>query len=150
MDSDYGLVYATAMRMLAAREHSTAELRAKLVKKSDDQAAIAKLIDEFTEAGYLNDERFAEIFVRQKSQVGKGPYVIRQLLKAKGIGEQHIAAAFNNNDSDWFELAMLAYQKKFRTPIEDIKDKAKRQRFLMSRGFSSDVISKVIESCPSY
>jgi len=134
------------MRLLAAREHSTLELRQKLAKKGADDQILDALLEQLQQDRYLSDQRYAEVFVRQKAAAGKGPFVISQLLQSKGISRSDVDLAMEEAECDWYELATDVYRKKFKTPIADQKDRAKRMRFLMSRGFSGDIISSVMET----
>lgn len=134
------------MRLLAAREHSTLELRQKLAKKGADDSILDTLLEQLQQDRYISDQRFAEVFVRQKAAAGKGPFVISQLLSAKGISRADTELAMEEAQCDWFELASAVYFKKFKGPITDQKDRAKRMRFLMSRGFGGDIISSVMEA----
>lgn len=53
--------------------------------------------------------------------------------------------AYQDEPVDWFELVTQTYLKKYGDiAIKDPKDKAKRIRFLQSRGFSYDEIASVL------
>ncbi len=50
-------------------------------------------------------------------------------------------------DEDWFELAADVYAKKLaNTPIEDRKEKARRVRFMVSRGFTPDSVFRLFSN----
>jgi len=53
--------------------------------------------------------------------------------------------AFEEDETDWYKLAKEQLEKKFgETVPSDFKEKAKRMRFLSTRGFSSNIINNVI------
>jgi len=63
----------SAIYSLAMREHSRLELHNKLQKKDyADGVDINKLLDELEENDYLNEERFAESYIRHRASRGFG------------------------------------------------------------------------------
>ena len=52
-----------ALDLLARREHSVAELRAKLLVREFDSASIDEAIDQLVGEGLVSDARFADAFV---------------------------------------------------------------------------------------
>lgn len=139
------LIRERALQLLTRREHSAKELRDKLAQKFNDMAAIEAVIARLQEVGLQSDARYTELFVRHKTNTGKGPFFIRQLLSAKGINAQLMNEYLDTSFEYWLPYAREAYQRKYRDkPIRDYAERSKRQRFLMSRGFSQDVISQVL------
>lgn len=54
------------------------------------------------------------------------------------------------HDEVWLDTARKEYAKKFgQQSMESIKDRAKRMRFLQSRGFTGDIIQKTFEAFSS-
>ncbi len=143
--------YATAVGLLARREHSSRELSGKLHSRGYDPAVVESVLTRLVAERLQSDERFTETYLRQRSGKGYGPERIRAELRERGIEDALISASFRcaeeKGEIDWFELANAAYSKKFgNRPIEDMKDKAKRQRFMQYRGFSHEQIAGAIES----
>ena len=58
---------ARALRLLARREHSRAELRRKLAPHVEEGVDLEALLDDFTQRGWLSEERFVEQTVRAKA-----------------------------------------------------------------------------------
>ena len=144
-------VYATAVGLLARREHSVKELTAKLVSRGIGSELIESVISRLIEERLQSDERFAEVYLRQRSLKGYGPVRIGVELRERGIDDSLISAQFrqavDEGEIDWFERAAAAYAKKYGgRPIEDIKERAKRMRFMQYRGFSHEQIATAIES----
>lgn len=142
--------YAVALGLLARREHSARELRAKLHSRGFGTAQVETVLARLEEERLQSDERFAEAYLRQRSGKGYGPERIRAELRERGIGEALISAALRHAGEtegiDWFELAASVYRKKYRErPITDMKERVKRQRFMQYRGFSREQIAAVIE-----
>jgi regulatory protein len=127
------------MDMLARREHSRRELQQKLKKRFKDDDLIVQQLDRLIEENLQSDARFAASFLRQRYNRGHGPMRIRQEMRQKGIPDEGIEAAMASEDFDWYGLAEQVMQRKFGSeqPV-DIKDKARRGRFMQYRGFSVD------------
>ncbi len=134
------------MDLLARRDHSRRELRDKLRRRYSDETLIEEQIERLASEKLQSDERFAESFLRQRVGKGYGPLRIRQELKQRGIGEGLISWAFETASVEWSELAGSLVQRKFGPrPASDLKDKARRSRFLQYRGFSYEHYSEHLE-----
>lgn len=137
-----------AMNYLSLREHSAKELYNKLSKKFEQTEWISAAIEQLQRDGLQSNERFTEAFVNMRLRQGKGALVIRLELKEKGISDTLISRYLSNpeQETDWNQLALKAYRKKFGdSAIVDLKDKAKRIRFLNARGFSAANINYVFK-----
>ncbi|GGY66684.1 regulatory protein RecX [Cellvibrio zantedeschiae] len=127
----------SAMNFLAMREHSAHELKVKLSKKFDHPDWIARELEKLKQDGLQSDERFTEAYISMRLRQGKGALVIRLELKEKGISDA-LASQYLSSHTDWNQLALKAYVKKFgNTLVSDMKEKSRRIRFLTARGFSS-------------
>ena len=79
------------------------------------------------------------MLVRSRIERGQGPLRIRQALQQSGIGDVLAEQAMADADCDWFSLAGETCRRRFGgAPPVDIKDKARRLRFLQYRGFTAD------------
>ena len=130
-----------ALRYLARREHSRAELARKLAPYAESEAALRALLDELVLRKQLSDERYAEV---RAHWLGRkyGAARIRQDLKAHGVSA-HVSDAAD------LEKAKAILARKYRGAPGTLEEKARRARFLQSRGFSHDVISRLILSARS-
>lgn len=134
-----------AMRLLALREHSRAELVRKLGQAGFDACDIQPLLDEFEEKKWLSDRRFAESYVadhRARAGAIKLAFDLRQRRVADSIIEAVLA---ESRDSE-FERAQVVWQKKFGSAPTDLAEKARQMRFLQSRGFGAEVIRRVVNT----
>jgi regulatory protein len=141
--------YAVAVGLLARREHSARELVGKLTSRGFAETVIESVLGRLQAERLQSDERYAEVYLRQRSDKGYGPERIRAEMRERGIDDGLISASFRRAEEegevDWFERAATVYGKKFgERPIEDIKDRAKRQRFMQYRGFSHEQIAEAI------
>jgi len=131
-----------ALRLLARREHSRAELARKLAPRAESPEALADLLDSLEQKKQLSDARYAEARVRQLSRK-YGAARIRQDLKANGVGGDLVDGVSGEGE---FERARAILERKYRSPATTREERGKRMRFLQSRGFSSDVIFRLLSS----
>ena len=68
---------------------------------------------------------------------------IRQDLKAKGVAEEAIAGVSSEGD---LERARAILERKYREPASTREERARRMRFLQSRGFSCEIIFKLLSA----
>ena len=138
-------VLHSAINYLSRREHSADELADKLRAKQFLQHDIAVVIEHLQEKNYQSDQRYAECIIRNRVSKGYGWQYIKQALTQKGVCDSIISEEHKKQQIDWYHQAELAYNKRFGdSEIKDQKDKAKRQRFMQSRGFSFDQILTLI------
>lgn len=130
----------SALGSLGMREHSVGELQKKLEQKFERKDAVVEVIDWLLDLGYLNDQRFAEIFVRASIAKGRGPVRIKQELQQKSVATTIIAEAIELADVDWQQLSGDVLSRRFSEKPSDQKERAKQMRFLQSRGFTPDSI----------
>lgn len=133
---------ARALRLLARREHSRAELARKLAPRAESPGVLAELLESLEQKKQLSDARYAEARVRQLSRK-YGAARIRQDLKASGVGGDIIDGVCGEGE---LERARAILERKYRVPAATREERARRMRFLQSRGFSSDVIFRLLSS----
>ena len=136
-----------ALRLLAIREHSQAELQRKLVQKGFAAAAVEQTLHDLMAQNLLSDERFTEAFVSSRRERGSGPVKIQAELQQRGIDRSLISRYLDVQDPDWLALAERARQKKFgRAQPEEYELKMQQARFLANRGFSHEQIRRVLDA----
>jgi regulatory protein len=133
---------ARALRYLARREHSRAELARKLLPFAESQQLLDALLGELEGRKLLSDHRFAEMRAHILSRK-YGAAKIRQDLKSKGIPDELVQTVSVEGE---LERAREILRRKYRTPATTREEKAKRARFLQGRGFSHDVIYQLIRT----
>jgi regulatory protein len=134
-----------ALRLLTVREHSREELRRKLAGNAEDETIVEALLDRLGETGLLSDERFAEAYVRAKAS-RMGDMRLRRELAQRGVADEVVSAALDSVlISDDLERARGVWEKKFGRLPEDRNEWAKQARFMQSRGFSVDLIRKLLK-----
>jgi regulatory protein len=134
---------ARALRLLARREHSRQELEGKIKPHTGSSEDLQALISGLKQKNQFSEERYAEERARQLSRK-YGAARIRQDLKAKGVPEDLIARLSSSQDE--LQKAKSILERKYRVPATTREEKAKRMRFLQGRGFSSEVIFKLLSA----
>ena len=132
-----------ALALLARREHTRTELQRKLGSHAEDAQELTDLLDDLSRRGWLSDVRFAEALVHDK-QAKFGTQRLAYELRERGVEESVIRAQLADLKESELERARQVWQSKFGIFPEDAKARAKQMRFLQSRGFSFDVIGKVL------
>lgn len=141
-----------AVAALARREHSRAELARKLrrhLPEGADPAEIDRVLDELAGKGMLSEARFAASLVRTRA-ARFGADRVRQELKQHGVAPDLIAQAAADLAKSELARAREVWRKRFGTPPRDDAERAKQLRFLAARGFSTDVILRVVRGTPDH
>jgi len=139
-----------AMNILARREHSVAELKSKLGNKFVDREEVSiqdidKLIAELIQDNLLNDERFAELFVKGRVAKGFGPVKIAYELSQKKIDSETIEKYLYLESDIWLEKLQQQRIKKFGAEVPDnLKEKSRQYRYLYQRGYSAEQINQIL------
>lgn len=154
----------SAMNLLARREHSRHELADKLRARYrqsklavgdpvvDDGAVSGEVLDEMLDEmlaqvldrleadGLLSDARFAEAYVRSRTQRGFGPLSIRYDLRQRGIAAELIDEWVPDDNEFWLDHLDQILRRKYDEAVltsAEPRMLQKIQRFVVSRGFSS-------------
>lgn len=143
MGFDQPSLKGRALRLLSGREHSRAELQRKLAQHETEPGELARALDELEAKGFINEQRVVEsVLHRRASRLGAAR--VRQELQAKGLDPQAVANAVAGLQDSEEPRAREVWRKKFGAPPLDANDRAKQMRFLLTRGFSSDVVRRVV------
>lgn len=135
-----------AMDLLARREHSAQELRAKLLSRGYAPDEVDPAIERLVEEGLLSDARFAEAFTAARVRKGQGPIRIRGELEQRGVAEHLIEASLGRADVDWITAARGVRERKFGAGSPaDYKEHARQSRFLQYRGFTGEQIARTFK-----
>lgn len=134
-------VEAAAVRLLARREHS----RAELVRKLDERGAPGELVEQVLDAlaarRLQSDARYAEALVASRAGRGQGPLRIRRELAERGVAGPLIEAVLEEAGQDWSDLARATRRRRFGSdPPTEWNERVRQSRFLEYRGFNSEQI----------
>jgi regulatory protein len=147
-DDSYRRTVARAVRLLAARSRSRAELRERLLAKADD-ATVDRAIQRLEQLGYLNEERFAASFA--SSRIAKRPIGsarLRQELHrrqvASDVAETALKAAYEETSEEKLIDRAIARRIRARGKPTTREETHKLFAHLMRQGFGYDLVMKKI------
>ena len=139
-----------ALRLLSGREYSRAELVKKLTPFETTPGELAKALDELQAKDFINEQRVVDSVLHRRS-AKLGTARIKQELQSKGLDAGAVLDAVDLLKSTEVERAREVWRKKFGKSAEEAlparitaSERGKQMRFLMSRGFGSEAIRKVI------
>lgn len=129
-----------ALRMLARRDHSELEIKKKLVELEYETEEIIATIQWMRDGQWIKpDKELAEILARMLHNRGKAKSYINNYLKIKGLPP--VESDFDNEVQKALEIAQKLVKKSVNLDRETL---GKLGRKLVSRGFSNEVVRKVI------
>ena len=132
-----------ALRLLAGREHSRAELQTKLASYEQEPGELQRALDELQAKGFISEQRVVESVIhRRAARLGAGR--VKQELQAKGVSAEAIAEAVDRLQGSETERAREVWRKKFGEPAADPAGRARQMRFLAARGFGAEAIRRVV------
>lgn len=134
---------ARALRHLARREYTRHELTQKLAPHAESEAEIVQVLDDFTQRGWLSEQRAAEQMVHARRN-RYGMARIRRDLEAKGVDAEVVRSTVAALKDGELEAARAVWRRKYKTLPAGAAERAKQGRFLLGRGFSSEVITKLL------
>ncbi len=137
-----------ALRYLSAREHSRAELVRKLARHEAEPGELERVLDDLQTKGFISQERVvASVLNRRSAHLGAAR--VRQELQAKGIDAELVRDAVAGLQDSELERARAVWTRRFGGDAPaDARHWARQMRFLMARGFSSDVVRRVVPDAP--
>ena len=158
---------ARALRLLSMREYSRKGLAAKLAESAARmlkfsqpaegvealapetplEVQIEAVLDDFEARGWLSDQRFAEALVRRRSE-RFGTRKIQDELKQAGVDSTKATELLRGLKETEYQRAHELWLRKFGVLAQEQKERARQYRFLASKGFSSDVVSRVVAGRP--
>jgi regulatory protein len=142
-----------ALQWLAQREHSRSELRIKLMRllrRQDDpvdadaaSTEVDALLDWLSSHGYLSQSRFVESRVHARQSRFGNLRISRELQQHGVVLDAPSQQALRESE---YDRARDVWQRKYgaATPPADAAARVRQMRFLTGRGFSPDVIRRVL------
>ena len=138
-----------ALRLLSQREHSRQELERKLAEHETEPGQLARALDELQAKGFISEARVIESVVHRRASK-LGTVRVRQELAAKGLSGEAVDEALAQLRTTELERAREVWMRKFGEPATDPKEKARQIRFLVSRGFATEVVRRVVQGPPDH
>ena len=146
-------VHDRALRIIAARARSKAELRRALVRKGEEPELVDRAIDRLSAQGFLDDAAFAQSFTRHKVLGGgQSRRRVQAELARKGVSREVTDAAidvvFEEEQVDQRAIVEGVARRKLRslTRLEPAVRRRRLYGFLARRGYDGDDIRRAMEA----
>ena len=142
------VAHAIALRVLALRPHSRAELERKLARRGCDPQVAAGVLDRLAEVGLVDDAAYAQMLVQSRSRInGLSGAALRRELREKGVDDELATTAIGSLDDETERArAEELVAKKLRTMGGlDPQVQARRLAAMLARkGYPSGVAYAVV------
>jgi regulatory protein len=135
---------ARALKALARREHSRQELQARLQPFAGNPGELEPLLDELERLGWLSEARFVEHTTTVRRRRFGAARILHE-LREKGVSESALATAQSRLKDSEIDAARAVWKKKFGRLPATLEERAKQSRFLAGRGFSAEVVHRVLK-----
>jgi regulatory protein len=137
--------YLVALKMLARRELSEAQIRQRLSRRGESQDSIDQAVARLKAERGIDDARVAGAIARTETAVRhRGKRRVLQQIEAAGIARSIASRAvdevFEDLDADALLSASLARRLRGREHIADDREFQRLFRYLSAQGFDSDRI----------
>ncbi len=151
LDSPLEKAKAAALRLLAHRARTQAQIRARLERAGFDAAVIDAALDRLRELRFLDDAAYAQARAETLLARGRfGPAAAEQRLTAEGIPAAAAAGAVRAARGQRDERALAQECLASRRPVLALEatpsERARAARFLLGRGYSEEVVRDVVSA----
>tara|TARA_B110000014_G_C20125546_1_gene599207 strand:+ start:5454 stop:5891 length:438 start_codon:yes stop_codon:yes gene_type:complete len=136
--------YPEIIKLLNRKSWTKKRFEENLKKKYFLQSETESIVKQAMELGLINDDKWAKIYINKKNSTIKSNRTIEQVLIKEGICRKIIDKNISERNDDEACMNAIEYKKK-RIP-EKKQDKTKiLYNYLMSKGFSSDLVYKLLK-----
>jgi regulatory protein len=133
-----------AYRYLNPRERTAAEVRRHLERKGVDAASSDGALELLIQEGYVNDARFARLFVQDKRELEEwGSERIRSGLLARGIDPEMVREALADRgvveETTELARALALLSRRFPSPPHERRERDRALGLLIRKGYDPDM-----------
>jgi regulatory protein len=143
--------YLDALRMLARRELSEAQIRQRLARRGHDTNAIDEATRRLKHERALDDGRVANAIARLETGVRRhGRLRVRRAIEQAGIdratARRAVDEVFANLDPDTLIEEALSRRLRGKDRVDDDREAARLYRYLVAQGFESDRVLRALDT----
>jgi regulatory protein len=135
--------------LCAQAEHCQQEMRDKLKRWDIDETTQERIIQRLVRERYVDDERYARAFVKDKIRYNKwGRRKVQQGLWLKRIDpeiQQHVLDEIDDNEYLGVLRPLLRQKRNTVKAQNDYELNQKLVRFALGRGFTFDIIRQCLD-----
>ena len=142
---------AYTLNILSRTMYSQKEIEDKLIKKGISKKIIEKITKYLKEFNFINDEKYCSLLVEEYTNKNYGKERIIQNLMKKGIDEKILSNISFEEDEEEEKAKKLVKRyclNNKNKSFQKIKDSC--YAFLLNKGFSYSLASKVIKDVEQY
>ncbi len=132
-----------ALRLLAQREHSCAELQAKLARHVQEGVDLDAVLHDLQAKGFIDEARVAASLVHTRAP-RLGTQRLVHEMRRKGLSEDLVRQQAEALRATELERAQAVWRQRFGQPPATPQEAAKQMRFLAARGFGGEVVRRVV------
>ncbi|MCC6188671.1 MAG: RecX family transcriptional regulator [Anaerolineales bacterium] len=138
--------YERALKFLAPRPRSEAEVRRRLKQHGIEPALIDTVVERLREAGLLDDQAFANYWVDNRATFRpRSKRALRVELRQKGLSDAAVRAALDGLDDASAAHKVAAQRAGRLAGLGRDEFRRKLGDFLARRGFGYDIVEPVVE-----
>jgi regulatory protein len=132
-----------AYRLLNARERTVSEMRRQLERKGVDANTREHAIETLGELGYLDDQRFARLFIADKRELEHwGEDRIRSWLLSRGIDRELVESQLEirgTDDETELDRALSLLRRRFPVPPRECRERDRALGVLLRKGYDAEL-----------
>jgi regulatory protein len=140
--------FAHSLLLLARREYCREEMHARLIAKGFNPAAVERALLRLASSGYLNEQRYAEGFLRSRIQRGDAPRLAAMKARQRGVDDAALQAVLcvleRSFDSDMACRDLLTKRDPAGLRFFEDKQWRRQARYLRSKGFDAETIMRAM------
>lgn len=131
-----------ALRLLAQREHSRAELATRLARHVQEGDDLNAVLDDLQAKDFISAQRVADSVVNRRA-ARLGTQRVVQELRGR-LDDALVRATAERLRATELERAQAVWRQRFGAPGETPQERARQMRFMAARGFAGDVVRRVV------
>ena len=134
---------ARALGHLARREHTRLQLQRRLAPFAESAQELEQLLERLQKEKLLSNARFADVIARRRAE-RFGAARIAQELKQNGVEPDLLSSVLAPLKETELARAQALWQRKFGQAPAGAPERARQMRFMRQRGFTADIVRRVI------
>ena len=142
------LALDVAYAYLAKRDRTVREVSRRLEEREVDAATVSETLAELTDAGMLDDARYAVRFAEDRRNLDAwGAARIERRLLAVGVAVEHVDAALAMQEGeDEFGAALDALRRRYLDPLADARERERALGYLVRKGYALEIAYDAIRA----
>lgn len=146
--SEIGNVFNKALNYISFKMRTSKEVERYLKEQALSDETIQEILKKLENYHFIDDEKYAKLFVESSVRNAKGKNYVRNTLREKGVKDNIISdALINYNEDEVFEIILTKMRKEASKKTNDSvkRKKEKMVNKLLRDGFDASFIKKIME-----